>query len=280
MTIKIYQTYYDERHLASLDPQCFWLDVRSNPNPEYYEFPIYFNLYDQWPAGVNLMGLFSWKFFSKCKLPISDVLNFINKNPGNDIYLFNPFPQNKYFSFNVWDQGELSHPGLINAADTLFKKLNLNYTAHNAPRNTDASLVYCNYWVANRNFWKEFIGIARKISDLLDGYENNDALKLLHHSVHHSKPSLMFPFVFERIVSTIISQSEKYKVAHFEFTSKMIHDRCITPMERLIVDLVKDYIDCSDNDSDFDKVKNIVSILGPVNKEYGDMYFKNHPFPF
>lgn len=71
-----------------------------------------FNQLDQLQS--DYVGLFSLKFSKKSLLEAKDVMSHIQNNPGYDVYLFNPYPQEDFMFYNIWDHGEFSHPGIKN----------------------------------------------------------------------------------------------------------------------------------------------------------------------
>ena len=118
MKIKIYQNYYQADQLSLLEPDFIPHDNTANKNPEYREYWLFLNMYEQ---GMHLeadfTGLVSQKFCEKTQIRGCDFINFMEQNRGFDAYFINPLPFviNAYAFKNVWYQGEFYHPGLFDS---------------------------------------------------------------------------------------------------------------------------------------------------------------------
>ena len=120
-SVAIYQNYYLPEQKAYLDEQLIPYDGTKN-HPLYYEMGPTIELYKsgQYQA-AEYVGMVSWKFARKTKISGKQFIDFIQCNPGYDVYLINPFPKLRYFYFNVWEQEEVCYPAYYDVAEPRFR---------------------------------------------------------------------------------------------------------------------------------------------------------------
>jgi hypothetical protein len=119
----MFQNCYDRSWLGKLDPAFVPVDGTRNPRTSYREVALFVRLYH---AGrhkeAEHTGIVSPKFGEKTNISGCEFLRFVEHNPGFDVYFVNPYPINAYYSFNVWEHGEIMHAGLM--LPGLFNALN------------------------------------------------------------------------------------------------------------------------------------------------------------
>jgi hypothetical protein len=156
-------------------------------------------------TGSELYGVFSWKFRRKFGAQPSYVLDLIGKVKNVDILICNPYPQAMRFH-NVWQQGERCHPGMISVAKRLFAAASLDTSMIDA-RTGRATECYCNYWLANKRFMDLYFSYCERIYSAIYSDDNLKCL-MLQGVRHEAINAPWFPFVFERLFSTILSGFE------------------------------------------------------------------------
>lgn len=128
-SIKIFQNFITDADKSGLDPAFAPYDWRHNPHPELREIAIFFDMFDKGRyREATYTGLFSKRFGEKTGAAGSQLIRFIEKNPGYDVYFMNPYHYFKMYSYNIWDHGELWHPGIIDLTQKLFIKANIDIT--------------------------------------------------------------------------------------------------------------------------------------------------------
>jgi hypothetical protein len=234
MTIHIYQSYLHDSDLSELDPAFIPNDWRHNPFPEYREIGIFFDFFNSGKyKSADYVGVLSKKYFSKTKIPGRKFLEFIQQNPGYDVYFINPFPQNKYFSFNVWQHGEMCHKGLAEATQQLMDYAGVNIHLKDLGRNDQNTLLYCNYWVGNAYFWEQYISFLHKL--FLCITKEMPPVERQHYfeqTRHYGSTCWLFPFIFERLFSTYLLTHVGIKYLAYKHTPEEIHQACINEYER------------------------------------------------
>jgi hypothetical protein len=167
-TIKIYQNFFRDDQIAVLDPDFVPHDWRHNPHPEFRETIVFLEAHR---LGRYLeaehVGIVSWKFGQKTGITGRQFREFIERNPGFDVYFINPFPQECHSHFNVWTQGEYNHPGLSELARNLFETAGSKVNLERLGRNDSRTALYCNYWVGNKVFWDAYIAFVKPLFECI-----------------------------------------------------------------------------------------------------------------
>lgn len=201
--IQVYQIYFKDEHIDKLEPGFIPYDNKGREFPFNFEYAVFFDLYKKidWEK-VHLLGTTSWKFNQKTGLTSDDFLKAIADNPGYDVYFVNPFPEFVVYK-SVWEHGEEYHPNLKKITYALFSQcgINPNYLDCLTPPNLTA---YCNYWVANKKFWDEYIKFLQPIWHLLQ-LEDPSKMAALSPIADRFINAPYAPFIFERLFSTFLS---------------------------------------------------------------------------
>ena len=260
MTVSVYQIQYSDSVVGAFDPAFIPYDCRANPEPEKRETAHMLRFYDEgaWRHhGAEHFGLVSPKFASKARLSGTAFVNWVEANPGYDVYFINPFPQLSYWHFNVWTQGESFHPGLGELADTLFAAAGHSIRVETLPRNTVASLLYSNYWVGNDGFWRVYMAFVRRMAAAVDELGAGDRTRLFGLAPHYA-PATYFAFVFERLFSTFLVLHEDVAGLPYPHGRDDMLGRCDNDMERFMIGEWSEMIDAWDaagrNDAEYRKL--------------------------
>lgn len=216
MSIYLYQIAYDSNSMPANSSGFLPFDVRSDPEYLKREMAHMVRFYDEIVSKGhtdNFYGLFSSKFYKKTGgLTPEDIKNTIFNFPDADIYLFNPFPVKVYRYINVWRQGEESHPNLINLANKMFLRAGFDFDASRDYRNSEKDTVYCNYWVAKKTFFDQFIPFVKHMDQTI----NNMPAKMRDDyflDAKYKSKACFYPFIFERLISTYLVANDNV-VAH------------------------------------------------------------------
>lgn len=260
MTVSVYQIQYGDDVVGTFDPAFITYDCRANPEREKRETAHMLRFYDEgvWRHhSAEHFGLVSPKFAGKARIGGKAFIDWVQANPGYDVYFINPFPQVSYWHFNVWTQGEFWHPGLGDLADALFAAAGHSIRVEALPRNTAASLLYSNYWVGNEGFWRVYMAFVRNIAAAVDNLSAGDRTKLFG-LAPHSAPATYFAFVFERLFSTFLVLHEDIAGLPYPHGHDDILGRCDNDMERFIIGAWSEMIDAWDavgrNDAEYRKL--------------------------
>ncbi|MBS1959519.1 MAG: hypothetical protein JST80_08625 [Bdellovibrionales bacterium] len=226
--LKIFQIYYLESQKNTLDPAFTPFDNTSNPHPELYETYILEKIFNQLDHySEDLIGTVSHKFGIKMKVPGSTWLDDIAANPGADLYICDPFPQDGYFFYNIWGRAEKSHPGIIPFAQDVLDAVGVKVDIKNFPRKI-ALHCNCNFWVGTKEFWRTYIPVVSKAKEYVLQSPKRDEFLL-----RHSGPDgdfVFYPYIIERLLTSYLVTNSNLNVHKF-VPSKPDIEYSITTMQ-------------------------------------------------
>ncbi len=223
--IRIYQIYFEQDQVQSLDPDFIPYFNPPTSGKNLYEYGVFVREYKTSAfSSEELRGYVSWKFGTKAKISGAQFHNFIQANPGFDVYFINPFPEELTFR-NVWLHGDYFHPGLIRLAQTAFDAVGYKYDLSNIS-NGIRSAAYSNYWVGNRKFWEKYMNFTIPIYDyLISESSDEDKAALWSPAPGYDKSTPMFPFVMERLFSTLLIADPSIKALHYQYSSSELREQ-------------------------------------------------------
>jgi hypothetical protein len=220
---EIFQIYFTPDMLTQCDPVFTPLDNTANPCPDIREWYIFEREHQRLMAtDLTHWGFFSWRFGAKSNLSGQQVYDFIDANPGHDVYLFNPFPGLDAVFANLWEQsaccnmplGEvtnkfLQHVGYQNVnVDALF--LDYNYTCS------------CSFVVASRTFWTGYLQFSKQIFQLARVDEDFRQKIFVEPSGYAQQPGLCrFSFINERLLCTF-AYLEQFSTCAYRYNQHTI----------------------------------------------------------
>lgn len=247
MAVNIHQIYFKEEQVARLDKAFIHYDNSLSENSHLYEFDVMLNLFKEKKlSDDDYLGVFSYKFGTKTNIKGEKFIRFMNDNPGYDVYFINPYPHYSYFYYNILEQGELWHHGLNAVCERLFKRIGVINDNSIIPRHSSKSLCFCNFWVGNKLFIDLFYSIMVKIKCLM---ETDKEIKdmLLSTTFHANGSAPLFPFMFERLFSILLSVRDEFSVLSYEHHDEEIYASCSYDFEREELRKRKLYIDRLDD---------------------------------
>ncbi|WP_205962723.1 hypothetical protein [Pararobbsia silviterrae] len=215
MQANIFQIYYDERTRSQADPGFIPLDNIANTRPDWREYWAIRNYFLNTTLDANaLYGFFSPAFRNKTHLSAQDVHAFIEANPGHDVYTFSPFIQDAACYLNVFEQGNLNHPGHLEVAQQYLQTIGLDVDIEKLVM-TLRSAVYCNYFVAKPSFWKMWFGLTERLFEMCEANQTELAT-LLNSNTIYRLPVGMKVFLLERIASLVLALSPNVRVCAYD----------------------------------------------------------------
>jgi hypothetical protein len=205
MKFKIYQICYSEDTLGNVPEGFFILDNTDNLRPDWREYwPIRNFLLNNHLSNDVLYGFFSPKFNTKTLLNQSSLQNFLISNYTNeDVVSFSPFWDLCSIFKNIFEQGDFFHPGLFQVCQDFSNQYLDNLDILNSITHSQ-NTIFCNYFLAKKNFWYEWLQIGEK---LFECSENNSTLLAykLNQTTNYGVEQLpMKIFVQERIATMVL----------------------------------------------------------------------------
>lgn len=215
--IKVFQVYFKNYQYANLDKNFTPYLNPSNGNFEnsYFETSVFLKEFYR-VKEYKYTGFFSWKFYFKTQLNGNEIFKFIDNNLNYDVYIFNPYFEFEKLYSNVWVQGELHHPGIIELAEKIYSLMGLNLNLRQQVH-TSRELLYCNYWIGSVEFWEAYMPYLRSFISAMEKLGADDKEKLLSNSGYY-KVTNYIPFVLERVFSTYLYLNPKIKVCPYQYS--------------------------------------------------------------
>jgi hypothetical protein len=278
--INIYEPQYTQnKYIKNTGATPFIFD---NVHPEWREFYLFTELFKSlnW-VNSTYSGIVSPKFCLKTKVTIKEFKKFVIQNPGFDVYFVNPFPQMAYFNYNIWDHGEIFHPGIINLSQKLLNAVGIPWRLDDVARTSYDLLCYCNYWVGNEKFWIKYVGnILNPIRLFIENNKDPELIRELFSLTIHTNPTPMFPFIIERLFTTFLYFSQEIKYIHYP-TENRVETYCLNEFEKQIVSFVKSSVDQMDRDEFFDDAaRALMRGLGFSLQQFTLEYYSRRSYPY
>lgn len=231
-TCKIHQIYYSPESFAALDSGFIPLD-NTHGRKDWMEYGAIREYFLNNPVGDDeLVGFFSPRFFEKTGLTSNDVYAHIDQNKGNDVYIFNPYFHLAAWYPNIFIQGEVSHTGLIDTLENALRNINISVNLK-ALTMSSINTVYCNYFVANIKFWKEWLMLCEYIYQVSEMTKEDNSWKLSSQTDYIRGDMPMQIFIIERIASLLLSINNEWKVCN-KSTYKSIEYRASKKINGLL----------------------------------------------
>jgi hypothetical protein len=223
--VLVLQNVYDDAVIPLLDPSFVPVDGRRNAGTETREIGLFLRMFH---SGLYrcapLTGILSPQFNDKAKISGRELLEFIRRNPGYNVYFVNPFPQNAYYTYNVWYHGELSHPGLFALAEILFERAGYDTNVMYHRRDSHSTLLYSSYWVGDEDFWNGYMTMITRLMETIDAMPRRLLERYYSMAEYRDwKTSEIveisfLPFIFERTFSTFLHMNPGILAKPYPFT--------------------------------------------------------------
>lgn len=262
MNVRLFQNCIEDRHFDALIPGFEALDFRHNPRPEWREFQIFDEVYAQGlHRSADVVGAVSSRFYAKGLIDGHEVRRWIAANPGYEVYVTNPRPQNVYLCFNNFDRGRITHED--NALEQHYQQvLDLAGVAldmQSVGRQHHGNYGMCSYWFGTPAFWERFMNElvlpVTRLSRQELGSELHDFLyqPTPYWGVSEHRAGAL-PHLLERATSLYINAAFPGRAAHYQRTREQVLACCLYPFERDLVEQFGDRVDAWDAAGEYDEV--------------------------
>ena len=214
--IRIFQIHYDAPTRGLVAPGFEPLDNSPNERPDWYEYwPIRAFFRSATLEEADYYGFLSPRFAEKTRLTGRQVKEFVERAGAADVVTFSPFPEHSACFLNLFEQGDLFHPGLAAIAARFFASfdpdLRLDRLVTHS-RNT----VLANYFVARPRFWRRWNEVLEHCFTLAETPGSPLHSELNSTTLHHgqAKPRMKI-FLMERVASLLLATFTTHVVASF-----------------------------------------------------------------
>lgn len=223
LNFKLFQICFEKSQFQDIKAPFVPFDNTDNEFPELREFHC-FRKAAGWPgvawgdhegivSKLDAWGLFGPRWEQKLKYPGEEINRTISENPNNDVWIFNHARIVNSLTVNVWEHGEIYHPGISLVARALLKIIGYDPVFVESLM-TESNTCYCSYFVARRQFWRSYIQFLTMLYEatlLLPTKEREIFLSSANYARDRSLN--LFPFITERMFSTfLLIKSSEYSV--------------------------------------------------------------------
>lgn len=223
MTALIYQIFYAKKQRKYLDSGFIPLDVTHENCPKWCEYKVFRNHFSSsLPKETDLLGFISWKFFTKTHLRSSDLFSIFTANMGADVYFVNPYETSIAGLYkNVWTQLDAVYPGSLPIVQRCAQEAGYTVDLRSMVM-PPYQMAYCNYWIATKPFWAEYMRFCEPMHDYLEFHLDAKTEKLF--TEYDTKNHLgIFPHIMERMFSTFLHLQEgRWKVVPIPLPRTML----------------------------------------------------------
>lgn len=224
MNIAIYQSYYQEQQKKFLDKSFIPFDNTANLTPLLREQPMHSQLFEKHRNDHNThWGLVSWKWFEKTKAKGKFFIDWIQENPGYDLYFIDPNIADIGVYKNTFINGDIAHPGSLKFSqelvDRLGMKINLSEDGFHP-----SIFSTCTFWIGNSKFWNRWFEFYMKCNHIIiDNPKMKDFMYGWSKRTHLGQKVLNYPFIHERLISLYLYQEKNIKWIQYPLDSQYFH---------------------------------------------------------
>jgi hypothetical protein len=218
--INIYQIYYDSGSKAMLEPGYLPLDNSANERPDWYElWPIRKFLIETKLEDNSWYGFLSPKFGLKTGISSQDLLNFVNQFGSEAEVILVPVWAWDAIAFNqnIFFQGDLDHPGLLEDTQKFLSNIKLNVNLNELVTHSGNS-VFNNAIIAKPKFWMQWLHLIDQFYHYAEDPINTDAELLRRQTTYGLGHAPMKAFIQERL-SAIVLHETAFRVASLDASS-------------------------------------------------------------
>jgi len=204
MKTKIWQLYFRNDQLPHLLPGFTPFDNTANLTPDLREYPLIKQCRDlALDEGIDLWGAIPWSWYDKCSLDHAGFLTHIDRNPGYDVYFFNPFANHMPIVYNVWEQGQWCHPNMVAIMEEIFSLMGYPNALYQPMSRAD--IFWGSVCIGNEKFWDQYFIFADRYIEAIDQL-TPEGRRMHDGDTSYRGTSLThFSFIQERLMSTFVS---------------------------------------------------------------------------
>jgi hypothetical protein len=238
MKLGLYQICIQERHFKEeLEPGFLVWDHSENLKPQCFEFQVFESMFDKKIyRNYDICGAVSYKFRAKTNITGLQFIEWIQSNPGYDLYFINPFPHIYENYHDLWSQGEISHPGIFDLAQELFDGIGYHVEVKRFPRLPARYWSYCNYWAASPQFWEEYIPLLKRITEYC---ETHSPERFFSKTLHAPVPAAMYAFIVERMLTTFLAFNKRIRFCSYTYPEHQIKFQGVNVLEQNLYENMK-----------------------------------------
>jgi hypothetical protein len=153
----------------------------------------------------------------------NDIINHVNENPDNDVYVFTAFSFLDANIYNVWEQGQWCHPEIIKLASSILNKMGYDPDLVKQPM-TFAEMSYGQCIIGNKKFWDGWCEFLDKMSEAMFELSDYEKEILNSNADKANTKDNYVPYLVERMLATylLINRDELSVMPHLDNYEKTL----------------------------------------------------------
>lgn len=205
--MKIFQIYYDEETLKNVESTCTPL-FKAQKDDGWYEFSVILKYLNENELSDELhYGFFSTKFEKKFGQSLEKTIKRLEGYESYDVILLSPFWDLIAYYINPFEQGEISHPGMVGHVQDFLDLYNIKIDVKSII-GCSLNACYCNYVIARREYWEAWRELANQYYQYSTSFPEKSFF-----TKHNSVSVPINVFVQERFPNIILNLNKTFKVA-------------------------------------------------------------------
>jgi hypothetical protein len=210
---RLFHIAYSPETKAGIEDGFELLDNLANPRPDWFEYwPIRQWLTSQTLDEDGFYGFFSPKFRAKTGLGPAELRRHIEAHGAQaDVLLYSPFPTQIACYLNIFEQGEVSHPGFMQTCMDVLQAIGQPVALPGLVMDS-RQMVYSNCFVARPAFWREWLRWTQAVFLLAEAQDSTLKDRLQAPTAYAGSVQIKV-FLIERIASLLLALQPRWRVA-------------------------------------------------------------------
>jgi UDP:flavonoid glycosyltransferase YjiC (YdhE family) len=203
---RVHQIFYDEPSRGALDPRFIPLD-NTQGRPDWYEFwPILQFLRSNKLDEDRWYGFLSTRFEQKTGLNSASVFRVLDSIClSHDVALFPLGVGHILYFKNIFEQGESSHPNLINLSKKFIAQAGLDIDLDTLVSHSGNACL-SNFIVAKAPYWNEWRRLAESFFAFAEDSLTETGIALREPAPYFRGPTPMKVFIQERLSALVLAR--------------------------------------------------------------------------
>jgi hypothetical protein len=215
MSIYLYQ--------ISRNPEVGFLPLQEGDRPDwdnYAAIRAYFvnEVLDE----EALYGFFPAGFVERSGIAAADMTQFVERNSGNDAYLFVPNQRDATCFLNVFEEAEFRHPGFRQLAQDYLEAVGLSLDLREFVTDSRAT-AHAGHVLAKPVFWKTWFDLCEQVFALAESGDGPLAAGL-NATSGEASPVALKVWLTDRVASLVLALDQQLRIAVFDYAARPLPD--------------------------------------------------------
>ncbi|MFJ9532064.1 hypothetical protein [Herbaspirillum sp. NPDC101396] len=215
MSIYLYQI---SRH-----PEVGFLSLQEGDRPDWGDYAaIRAYFVNEVVDEEALYGFFPAGFAEQSGIAAADMVQFVERNPGNDAYLFVPNQRDATCFLNVFEEAEFRHPGFRQLAQDYLDAVGLSLDLREFVTDSRATAHTGNV-LAKPVFWKTWFDLCEQVFAVAESGDGPLAAGFNAASGDASQAPLKV-WLTERVASLVLALDQQLRIAVYDHAARALPD--------------------------------------------------------